>query len=195
MLKYFGVGIWNADGGCFVSIRMTLQESWRVIGISLFLVYASAVEAIVSFAQDSPSSASRSAAPSSVANQCPTDLSFLKPDIEKALQYIKSASFREAMLSSLQASIPEAIAQADGLARQITFLKQEIARQERERAHAEKVAREGLSDPSQPLKPCRRGMEGSYCHAMDQYLVSTAANLANHAFLEALQCYQREGVR
>jgi hypothetical protein len=30
---------------------------------------------------------------------------------------------------------------------------------------------------------------------MDQYLVSTAANLANQAFLEALQCYQREGVR
>jgi hypothetical protein len=30
---------------------------------------------------------------------------------------------------------------------------------------------------------------------MDQYLVSTAANLANQAFLEALQCYQREGIR
>ena len=99
------------------------------------------------------------------------------------------------MLVSLQASIPEAIAQSDGLAQQITFLKQEIVRQEQERAHAEKVAREGLTDPSQPLKPCRHGKEGAYCYAMDQYLVSTAANLANQAFLEALQCYQREGIR
>jgi hypothetical protein len=70
----------------------------------------------------------------------------------------------------LKASIPEAIAQSDGLTRQITFLKQEIVRQEQERAHAEKVAREGLTDPSQPLKPCRHGGEGAYCHAMDQYL-------------------------
>ncbi len=126
---------------------------------------------------------------------CPTDLSSLQPSMEKALQFIKSSAFRNAMLTSLRASIPDAIAKADGLPRQITFLKREILRQERERAHAEKVAREGLKDSSQPLKPCRRGQESSYCEAMDQYLISTAANLANHAFLEALECYQEQGVR
>jgi hypothetical protein len=38
-------------------------------------------------------------------------------------------------------------------------------------------------------------MEGSYCHAMDQYYAAIAANMANKAFLDALECYQREGVR
>ena len=131
----------------------------------------------------------------SAAKQCPTDLSSLIPKMKKALQFIKSASFRNAMLVSLQASIPEAIAHADGLSQQIDFLNQEIVRQERERAHAEEVAREGLDDPSQALKPCRHGKEGAYCHAMDQYLASIAANLANQEFLNALRCYQREGVR
>ena len=126
---------------------------------------------------------------------CPTDLSALQPNMEEALKFVQSSSFREAMLASLQASIPEAIVQADGLGGQIVFLKQEIVRQEQERAHAEEVARESLDDPSKPLVPCRRGMEGSYCHAMDQYYASIAANLANQAFLEALECYQREGVR
>jgi hypothetical protein len=99
------------------------------------------------------------------------------------------------MLASPQASIPEAIVQANGLARQIAFLKQESIRQVQERTHAEHVAREGLTDASQPLKPCRKGDERAYCYAVDQYLVSTAANLANQAFVEALECYQREGVR
>jgi len=176
-------------------VSLTLQKSLRVIGISLFLVYADVFEMIVLSARESPASTSQSAAVWSVSKECPTDLSYLRPNMEDALQFVKSASFRNAMLTSLQASIPEAIAQSDGLTRQITFLEQEIFRQEQERAHAEKVAREGLTDSSQPLKPCRHGGEGAYCHAMDQYLVSTAANLANRAFIEALQCYQREGVR
>jgi hypothetical protein len=115
--------------------------------------------------------------------------------MEKALQFIKSSTFKDTMRASLHASIPEALAHADGLARQIAFLQQEIARQEQESAHAEQVARDGLTDPSQPLKPCRIGEERAYCYAVDQYLVSTAANLANHAFVEALECYRREGVR
>ncbi|MEC4679875.1 MAG: hypothetical protein VST67_04155 [Nitrospirota bacterium] len=173
-----------------------MQKSLCVIGISLFLIYyGSVLDARNASAKNPSSSTEQSAAVWSATKQCSTDLSFLQPKMEKALQFIKSASFRNTMLASLQASIPEAIAQADGLARQITFLKHEVVRQERDRAHAEKVAREGLADPSEPLKPCRRGKEGSYCHAMDQYLVSIAANLANQAFLEALQCYQREGVR
>ena len=175
-------------------MSLILQKSLRLIGISLFLVYGNVFDAIVYSAEESPAT-SPSAAVMTAANQCPTNLSYLQPNMEKALQFVKSASFRNTMLASLQASITEAIAQSDGLTRQITFLKQEIILQEGERNHAEEVARDGLNDPSQPLKPCRPGGEGAYCHAMDQYLVSTAANLANQAFLEALQCYQREGVR
>ena len=175
-------------------MSMSLQKSLRLLGISLFLLYGNVFEMIVYSAQEFPST-SQSAAVLSAANQCPSDLSYLQPNMEKALQFVKSASFRNTLFASLQASIPKAIAQSDGLTRQITFLKQEIILQERERNHAEKVAREGLTDPSQPLKPCRHGGEGAYCHAVDQYLVSTAANLANQAFLEALQCYQSEGLR
>ncbi len=175
-------------------MSMFLQKSLRIIGISLFLLYGNVFDAIVYSAQESPST-SQSAAVLSAAKECPTNLSYLQPHMEKALLFVKSDSFRNTMLASLQASIPEAILQSDGLTRHITFLKQEIILQERERNHAEEVAREGLTDPTQPLKPCRHGMEGAYCHAMDQYLVSTAANLANQAFLEALQCYQRQGIR
>ncbi len=131
----------------------------------------------------------------SPASQCPTNLASLEPEMKKALRYITSSTFRDTMMASLQASIPEAIEQADGIAKQITFLKQEILRQERERQHAERVAREHAKDPNKPLAPCRRRDESSYCYAMNQYLVSTAANLANEAFLKALQCYQQEGKR
>ena len=174
---------------------MFLQKLMSAIGVGVFLINVWVWEVRGVFAEDSPLSSNQLAVMDIAAKQCPNDLSSLQPKMEKALQFIKSASFRNTMLVSLQASIPEAIAQSDGLAQQITFLKQEIVRQEQERAHAEKVAREGLTDPSQPLKPCRHGKEGAYCYAMDQYLVSTAANLANQAFLEALQCYQREGIR
>ena len=171
-----------------------LQKLRPALGISVVLFNVWGCEVREAFAEDSPLSSNQAAVINSAAKQCPTDLSSLQPKMEKALQFIKSASFRNTVLALLQTSIPEAIAQSDGLTRQITFLEQEIFRQEQERAHAEKVAREGLADPSQPLKPCRHGGEGAYCYAMDQYLVSTAANLANQAFLEALQCYQREGV-
>ncbi len=176
-------------------MNMPLNKLVNVFGISAVLMYGSGVDVGVSLAQDSLPSTNQSAEIASAAKQCPTDLSSLQPKMNKALQFIKSASFRKAMLTSLKASIPEAISQSDGLAQQIAFLKQEIARQEQERAHAEKVAREGLTDPSQPLKPCRHRKESAFCYAMDQYLVSIASNLANQDFLSALQCYQREGVR
>lgn len=150
---------------------------------------------MVHASQESPTITQAPAEVSPAMTSCPTDLSVLQPKMEEALRFVNSSSFRETMLASLQASIPEAIAQADGLAGQIAFLKQEIVRQEQQRAHAEEVAREGLADLSKPLLPCRRGMEGSYCHAVDQYFTSIAANLANQAFLEALECYQQEGVR
>ena len=174
------------------------MKFWRYVfsfGFSLVLTAANLGEARHAFANKLVSSNDQKALLASAATRCPNDLSDLRPEMEKALQYIKSAAFRETMLASLEASIPEAISQADGLSQQITFLKQEIVKHERERTHAETVAREGLEDPSQPLKPCRHGKESAYCYAMDQYLISTAANLANRAFLEVLQCYQREGVR
>jgi len=128
---------------------MLLPKFLCVIEISLFLIYDGSVfEARNVSAQNLPLSPDQSEAVSSIANQCPTNLSYLQPDMEQALQFVTSASFREAMLSSLQASIPEAIAQADGLARQMTFLKQKIARQERERVMRKKWHGEGLSDPS-----------------------------------------------
>ena len=175
-------------------MNIPLKKLVNAVGVSLVLVSVSVLDVGVSLAQDSPST-NQSALIALAAKHCPTDLTSLQPKMNKALQFIKSASFRNTMLASLEASIPEAISQTDGLAQQITFLKQEIARQEQERAHAEKVAREGLTDPSRPLKPCRHRKESAYCYAMDQYLVSIASNLANQDFLSALQCYQREGVR
>ena len=174
---------------------MSLKMFVNAVGVSLVLVYGSVWDVRVSLAQHSFSVPPQAAVIALAANQCPTDLTSLQPTMKKALQFIKSAIFRETMLTSLEASIPEAISQSDGLAQQITFLQQEIARQEQERAHAEKVAREGLTDPSQPLKPCHHRKESAYCYAMDQYLISSASNLANQEFLSALQCYQRKGVR
>ena len=127
-------------------MNIPLKKLVNAVGVSLVLVSVSVLDVGVSLAQDSPST-NQSALIALAAKHCPTDLTSLQPKMNKALQFIKSASFRNTMLASLEASIPEAISQSDGLAQQITFLKQEIARQEQERAHAEKVAREGLTDP------------------------------------------------
>jgi hypothetical protein len=174
---------------------MIVQQFMCAMGVSVVLGYVSGCYPSDTFAEPSSLSNNQGAVIASAAKQCPTDLSSLQPTMKKALEFVKSSTFRDTMLASLQASIPEAIVQADGLASQIAMLKQEISRQGQERTHAEQVAREGLTDASQPLKPCRYGEESAYCYAVDQYLVSTAANLANRAFIEALECYQREGVR
>ncbi len=176
-------------------MNMPLKKMINAVGVSLIFLHGSVLDMGVSRSQDSLSVTSEAAVLRLAAKQCPTDLTALQPKMNKALQFIKSSTFRNAMLTSLEASIPEAISQSDGLAQQIAFLKQEIARQEQERAHAEKVARDGLANPAQPLKPCRHRKESAYCYAMDQYLISIASNLANQNFLSALQCYQREGVR
>jgi len=146
-------------------------------------------------AQDGDSDHRPVAEADSQMNACPTDLSSLQPQVDDALLYVRFSSFRNILLSSLQASIPEAIEQADGLSEQITFLQQEIMRQDQARAHAEAAAREIVKDPGQPLTPCRRQVESNYCYAMDQYYVATAANLVNRAFLSALECYQRQEAR
>ena len=174
-------------------MKNIFQQVMSIIGILVVCGSISDVSHV--FAKGAISSNNQEAAIIAAAKQCPKDLSPLRPKMEKALQFIKSAKFKETMRSSLQASIPQAIIQSDGLTRQIAFLEQEIMRQEKERSHAEQIAREGLADSSQPLKPCRHKKESAYCYAMDQYLASIAANLANQGFLDALQCYQREGVR
>jgi len=128
-------------------------------------------------------------------NACPNDLSFLSPQVEAALQHVRLPSFQTTLLASLQASIPEAIQQTDGLSEHILFLKQEIIRQDQERAHAEAAAREIVKDSAPLFQPCRREEESQYCYAMDQYFIATAANLVNRTFLSALECYQRQGMR
>jgi hypothetical protein len=158
-----------------------------MLGNVTLLSTASVAEKLPSIMQTPMESAS-------TITNCPVDLSYLQAKMKEVLQFVKSPLIRDTLLASLQASIPDAIAQMDGVAGQIAFLKLEIVRQERERAHAEEVAREGLDDPSEPLLPCSGKMEGSYCYAVDQYYASVAANLANRAFLDALECYQRKGV-
>ena len=140
--------------------------TWKIVlkcTISLPNICGMVLLANLSFAQADAFTLVSSSAPSQTQTTCPKNLTILKPEIEKALHYVTSASFREALLASLEASIPEAIEQADGLSTQIAFLKQEIIRQERERLRAETVAREESEDPSKPLRPCRRGVESSYC--------------------------------
>jgi hypothetical protein len=179
-------------------VRLQMKQigySSLKIFIGIWLIGNITVLSMTYSGQDSSIPTQLSEGSSPTKTDCPKDLSILQSKMEEALQFVKSSSFRDTLLASLQASIPEAIAQADGLAGQITFLKQEIGRQEQERAHAEEVARESLDDPSKALVPCRTGMEGSYCHAVDQYYASIAANLANKAFLEALECYQGKEVR
>jgi hypothetical protein len=148
-------------------------------------------------AQDADADADRSPVieTESQENACPTDLSILQPEVEAALRHVRLSSFRTTLLSSLEASIPEAIAQTDGLSEHILFLKQEILRQDQERAHAEAAAREIVKDPAPLFQPCRRQEESQYCYAMDQYFIATAANLVNRAFLSALECYQRQDMR
>lgn len=184
--------------GIVGTVRLRMKQigySSLKIFIGIWLIGNITVLSMTYSGQDSSALTPPPEGSSPTMTNCPKDLSVLQSKMEEVLQFVKSSSLRETLLVSLQASIPEAIAQADGLAGQITFLKQEIVRQEQERAHAEEVARESLDDPSEALLPCRTWMEGSYCHAMDQYYASIAANMANKAFLEALECYQRKGVR
>ena len=126
---------------------------------------------------------------------CPADLSSLRPQMEKALASVQSPQFKKTMLESLSASIPDAIHQADGLNAQIAFLKSEIAEQYRVQRYSEKIARESNGNFMEPLAPCPRDEKGSYCTAVEQYYISVASNLANRAFLDALICYQRQGMR
>ena len=126
---------------------------------------------------------------------CPIDLSELRPQMETALASVSSPDFKKAILASLSASIPDAIQRADGINSQIAFLQSEIAEQERLQRYSENVARDANGNFMEPLKPCQRNEKGSYCTAVEQYYISSASNLANRAFLDALKCYKRQGMR
>ncbi len=126
---------------------------------------------------------------------CPKDLSALRPQMEAVLASVSSADFKKAILASLSASIPDAIRRADGINAQIAYLQREIAEQEQVQKYSEKIAREVNGNFMEPLKPCRRNEIGSYCTAVEEYYISSASNLANRSFLDALQCYKRQGMR
>jgi hypothetical protein len=126
---------------------------------------------------------------------CPVDLSSLRPQMETALVSVSSPGFKKAILASLLASIPDAIRRADGIDAPISYLKREIVEQEHVQRYSEKVARDANGHFREPLKPCHMNEKGSYCTAVEQYYISAAANLANRAFLDALMCYKRQGMR
>ena len=115
--------------------------------------------------------------------------------METALASVHSPDFKKAMLTSLSASIPDAIQRADGINAQIAYLESEIAEQDRLQRYSEHIARDANGNFMQLLAPCQSDEKGSYCTAVEQYYISSASNLANRAFLDALRCYKRQGMR
>ena len=130
-----------------------------------------------------------------VAGGCPQNLSHLSEKAERYLKSVLSERFKKALRASLVASIPDAIQQADGIQRQIAYLRKEIVSQARAQTYAEQVARESTTHLSEELVPCEPGEKGSYCDAVEQYYVAVTSNMANQGFLDALECYQKQGVR
>lgn len=126
---------------------------------------------------------------------CPENLSHLHEEMESLLRLVDVPEFIRTMRESLTASIPDAMRQVDGLQAQIVALQEEIQYQERVEKSAEFISRDVSNNPTGPLEPCRRSEKSSYCSTLERYYMAQAANLANHGFLEALQCYQQSGFR
>ena len=131
--------------------------------------------------------------PAQAADQCPANLSHLSEDMDALLKGVHVKEFKRTMRSVLQASIPQAIRRADGIKEQIAFLRKEIQHQVRVEKSADFIARDVSKNLDGPLKPCKRREKGGYCNTVERYYMAKAANLANRAFLEALECYQRLG--
>ena len=127
------------------------------------------------------------------AEQCPENLSHLGKEMDALLKGVHVKEFKRTMRSVLQASIPQAIERADGIKAQMAFLRKEIQHQVRVERSADFIARDVSKNPDRPLKPCKRREKGGYCNTVERYFMAKAANLANRAFLEALECYQRQG--
>ena len=127
------------------------------------------------------------------AEHCPENLSHLGEEMDALLKGVHVKEFKRTMRSVLQASIPQAIEQADGIKAQMAFLRKEIQHQVRVEKSADFIARDVSKNPDGPLKPCKRRERGGYCNTVERYYMAKAANLANRAFLEALKCYQHQG--
>jgi len=127
------------------------------------------------------------------ADKCPDTLSHLGKEMNELLKGVHVKEFKRTMRSALQASIPQAIRLADGINAQIAFLRKEIQHQVRVEKSADFIARDVSNNPDGPLKPCKRREENGYCNTVERYYMAKAANLANRAFLDALECYQRQG--
>ena len=127
------------------------------------------------------------------AEQCPETLSHLSEDMDALLKGVHVKEFKRTMRSVLQSPIPQAIQRADGIKEQIAFLRKEIQHQVRVEKSADFIARDVSNNPDGPLKPCKRPEENGYCNTVERYFMAKAANLANRAFLKALECYQRQG--
>ena len=126
-------------------------------------------------------------------DQCPENLSHLSDEMDTLLKGVHVKEFKRTMRSVLQASIPQAIRRADGIKAQMAFLRKEIQHQVRVERSADFIARDVSKNPDGPLKPCKRRERGGYCNTVERYYMAKAANLANRAFLKALECYQRQG--
>ena len=124
---------------------------------------------------------------------CPENLSHLSEEMDTLLKGVHVKEFKRTMRSVLQASIPQAIERADGIKEQMAFLRKEIQHQVRVEKSADFIARDVSKNQDGPLKPCKRREKGGYCNTVERYYMAKAANLANRAFLEALECYQRQG--
>ena len=124
---------------------------------------------------------------------CPANLSHLSEEMNALLEGVHVKEFKHTMRSVLQASIPQAIERADGIKRQIDFLRKEIQHQVRVEKSADFIARDVSNNLDGPLKPCKRREENGYCNTVERYYMAKAANLANRGFLKALECYQRQG--
>ena len=127
------------------------------------------------------------------ADQCPENLSHLSEEMDALLKGVHVREFKRTMRSVLQASIPQAIRRADGIKAQMAFLRKEIQHQVRVEKSADFIARDVSNNPDGPLTPCKRREKGGYCNTVERYFMAKAANLANRAFLDALECYQRQG--
>lgn len=134
-----------------------------------------------------------SSPPAPAADQCPANLSHLSEEMDALLEGVHVKEFKRTMRSVLQASIPQAIERADGIKEQVAFLRKEIQHQVRVEKSADFIARDVSDNPDGPLKPCKRPEENGYCNTVERYYMAKAANLANRAFLNALECYQRLG--
>ena len=130
-----------------------------------------------------------------VGEVCPKDLLELEEKMEVILGSVFNETFKKTIRGSLQASIPEAIQRSDGINAQIIYLRAQIREQNRSQSYAENVARKATNNMDKDLVACHPGEKGSYCDAVEQYYIGQASNLANHGFLNALECYKRQGFR